>query len=156
MGHSSFDVMKLWLPVSTVGVVAVLLSRSGRQGRSPWRPSSMAVLGCVSFFNAVALWFVATAAGGLDLEESCEWGHGVRFDDEWNSAHYRESGRLFPVHARCSADVDLVPSWVNPVIVVLVSFSLACLCAAVCLGVRAAARRMWRPRPDGAAATRSV
>ncbi|MFI7277918.1 hypothetical protein [Streptomyces sp. NPDC049879] len=156
MGVSALGVVLVWIPTTVVCVAVVLLVRGRQRKKGLWQPSSLAVVGFVTLLNTATLWFVAVAAGGLDLAEACEYGHGVRFDDEWNSAHYRESGRLFPVHARCSADVDLVPSWVNPALVALALLSLACLGAAVALGVRNAARRLRRTRPDGAAATRSV
>ncbi|MFR9725861.1 hypothetical protein ACL02R_21215 [Streptomyces sp. MS19] len=156
MGFPALGVVQVWIPTTVVCVVVVLLVRARQRRRGLWQPSSLAVVGVVTLLNTVTLWFVAVAAGGLDLEEACEYRHGVRFDDGWNSAHHRESGRLFPVHARCSADVDLVPSWVNPALVVLALLSLACLGAAVFLGVRNAARRLRRMRPDDAAAARSV
>ncbi|CAM5513907.1 Integral membrane protein OS=Streptomyces fumanus OX=67302 GN=GCM10018772_38650 PE=4 SV=1 [Streptomyces fumanus] len=70
------------------------------------------------------------------MREACEYDHGVRFDDKWNDALYAESQQFFPLHARCNADVDLVPAWINPTIIALVLLAAALLGAALLLAVR--------------------
>ncbi|MFV0134822.1 hypothetical protein ACLGIH_16565 [Streptomyces sp. HMX87] len=77
---------------------------------------------------------------GLDVEETCEYGHGVRYDDAYRAAHVEESGRWFPLHSKCDASYDLVPAWVNPAIVLfslLAAAGVLCLVAAAVTALRA-------------------
>lgn len=76
------------------------------------------------------------AAPLLDVRETCEYRHGVGFDRDFWAEHLEESRRLFPLHSRCNAEYDLVPSWVNPTIVCLTGLAAACLIASLCLGLR--------------------
>lgn len=140
MGISLTGAIQFWIP--TVLVCAVLTLVVRRKQRTPGllQASSMAVLSCVAFLNAVTAWVLGLSRNGLDLRESCEQKAGT-FDDAWHDAHDAESQKFFPLHAKCGATVDLVPAWVNPAIVVLLLLSAAGLCAAVGLGVRSSSRR---------------
>ncbi|CAM5645998.1 Integral membrane protein OS=Streptomyces fumanus OX=67302 GN=GCM10018772_38650 PE=4 SV=1 [Streptomyces fumanus] len=129
-------VVLLWMPTAVVSAVIVLLLRRGRRGRGFLRPSTLVALCCVALLNAATCWFIGLSQAGLDLREACEYDHGVRFDDKWNDAHYAESQQFFPLHARCNADVDLVPAWINPTIIALVLLAAALLGAALFLAVR--------------------
>ncbi|MGW8062172.1 hypothetical protein ACVV2G_07800 [Streptomyces ziwulingensis] len=83
-------------------------------------------------------------SGGLDVEEACVHGHGVRYDDAYRGAHAQEFSRWFPLHSKCNEDFDLVPFWVNPAIVffaLLAAIGVLCLAAAVVTALR--------PRRDG-------
>ncbi|MFI8947702.1 hypothetical protein ACIGO6_14420 [Streptomyces sp. NPDC053750] len=78
-------------------------------------------------------------SGGLDVEEACVHGHGVRYDDVYRAAHWEEFSRWFPLHSKCNEDFDLVPAWVNPAIVffaLLAAVGVLCLAAAVVTAVR--------------------
>ncbi|MFD6425955.1 hypothetical protein [Streptomyces sp. NPDC060198] len=90
----------------------------------------------MAVLNAATVWFLGVSRSGLDIRQSCEQGNGLRFDEAWNEAHYSESQSFFPLHAKCSATVDLVPAWVNPAVVTLVLLAGACLCVAFCLEAR--------------------
>jgi hypothetical protein len=131
---SSIGVVEFWIPAAVLCAVIVLLVRRGQPGRGLLRPSRLVALGCVSLLSAAVVWFFGLSRAGLDLRESCEYEHGVRFDEKWNDAHYAESQNFFPLHARCNADVDLVPAWINPTIVALALLSVAFLCMAIYQG----------------------
>jgi hypothetical protein len=133
---SFIGVVQFWIPTAVLSAVIVLLVRHRRRGREFLRPSTLVALSCVSLLNAATFWFIGLSRAGLDLREACEYDHGVPFDDKWNDAHYAESQRLFPLHARCNADVDLVPAWINPTIIALVLLSVALLGTALHLAVR--------------------
>lgn len=78
-------------------------------------------------------------SGGLDVEEACVHGHGVRYDDAYRAAHAEEFSRWFPLHSKCNENFDLVPSWVNPALVffvLLAAVGVLCLAAAVVTAVR--------------------
>ncbi|MEV3927958.1 hypothetical protein [Streptomyces sp. NPDC049944] len=148
METSLTGAVQLWIPTALVCAAVAVAVRRRQRAPGLLRASSMAALACIAFLNAVTTWFLGLAQPGLDIEESCVSRTGS-FDDTWNAAHYLESQRLFPLHAKCGATVDLVPAWVNPTIVVLLLLSGGCLCAAAFLTVRGFARRRV-PGPTGA------
>lgn len=77
--------------------------------------------------------------GGLDAEETCLHGHGARYDAAYVDAHAAEFRQWFPLHFRCNPEVDLVPSWVNPAIVVfalLTAIGVLCVARATMLSLR--------------------
>ncbi|MFM9615450.1 hypothetical protein DF268_31170 [Streptomyces sp. V2] len=135
MGISFIGAVQFWIPTAIVCVVIALLVRRNQKERRFLRPSSMIALCCISLLNAVTVWAVGFSRTGLDIKESCEYKHGVPFDEEWNNEHYMESQKIFPLHAKCNANVDLVPAWINPTIVALALLSIAFLCVAVYLEV---------------------
>ena len=136
MGISFVGAVLFWIPTVLLCGVVVVAARRRRRGRGWLRPSSFVALGCVALLNAATVWLVGFSRAGLDLRESCESRSGVRFDDAWNDVHYAESQRFFPLHAKCSASVDLVPAWINPAVIALVLLFVGCLGAAGWLGVR--------------------
>lgn len=73
--------------------------------------------------------FVGGWAGGKDIDEACA-AAGQVVDQRYRAEHWREPGRLFPMHNRCNADHDLVPGWVNPALVILAVAFVGCLVAA--------------------------
>ncbi|MFB7594126.1 hypothetical protein [Streptomyces sp. NPDC056160] len=80
-------------------------------------------------------WLVGALAGtSLDAEEACHR-DGAFYDSAYRAAHAQEGERWFPLHDRCSATHDLVPSWVNPALVVLPLLALVCLGVAVRMAV---------------------
>ncbi|GAB3116034.1 hypothetical protein GCM10027160_24340 [Streptomyces calidiresistens] len=93
-------------------------------------------MSCVALLNALTVWLIGLSPAGLDLKEACEYWNGVPFDEQWHALHHMESQKWFPLHAKCNANVDLVPAWINPMIIALVVLSIACLCMAIYLGVR--------------------
>jgi hypothetical protein len=87
-------------------------------------PAVMLVgIGCVT-------WFVGAFSGGLDVGEACA-ARGVHYDDEYRAEHWREPSRWFPLHNKCNAQDDLVPTFVNPTLVGVAVLLLCCVAGAV-------------------------
>ncbi|MER7485652.1 hypothetical protein ABTY20_07000 [Streptomyces sp. NPDC126497] len=85
--------------------------------------------------GAGACYLVGSLAGAsLDPEEACH-GVGRAYDRAYRRENFEEYTRWFPLHDRCHAGYDLVPVWVNPVLVVLPVLALLCLAGAVGLTV---------------------
>ncbi|MET9763442.1 hypothetical protein ABZ016_31100 [Streptomyces sp. NPDC006372] len=130
--------------VLCIGMVAGGRSgvRAVRAGR--WsRPRTWLSLGvaCVStgVGGFVVAYLTGIFSGGLDVQEACVYGHGVRYDDAFREAHAQEFNRWFPLHSKCNEDFDLVPAWVNPAIVffvLLAAIGVLCLAAAVVTALR--------------------
>ncbi|MFI2426237.1 hypothetical protein ACH5A7_19410 [Streptomyces sp. NPDC018955] len=86
--------------------------------------------------GAGAGYLVGSLAGAsLDPEEACHRA-GQTYDRAYRRAHFEEYTRWFPLHDKCHAGYDLVPVWVNPVLVVLPVLALLCLARAVGLTVK--------------------
>lgn len=81
-------------------------------------------LGSVSLCAGFVSWVWGLLSGGLDPEDTCQFARHQTYDDAYRQAHADEPYRLFPLHNKCNAHYDLVPSWVNPVVAA---------CAVVCL-----------------------
>ncbi|MER7777068.1 hypothetical protein ABTZ21_19070 [Streptomyces sp. NPDC096191] len=120
------------------------------------RPRTWLSLGVVGVSSGVAGFAVAyltgILSGGLDVGEACVHGHGVRYDEAYRAAHAREFSRWFPLHSKCNANFDLVPSWVNPAIVFFVLLAAAGVLCLVSAVVTAVGRR---PRSVAMAVTSS-
>lgn len=141
-------VVAVVLGILCVGMVAG--GRSGVRGvrEGAWaRPRTWLSLGVAAVSAGVvgfaAAYLTGILSGGLDVEEACVHGHGVRYDDVYREAHAEEFSRWFPLHSKCNENFDLVPSWVNPAIVFFVL-----LAAAGVLCLAAAAVTALRPRRD--------
>ncbi|MEV7681109.1 hypothetical protein AB0O64_21545 [Streptomyces sp. NPDC088341] len=78
----------------------------------------------------------------LDRREECTVVLHQEFDPEY--AYVEE--RFFPLTRKCNASYDMVPSFVNPSIVLLLAGTLLCAGAAVASAVRR--RRAVRLRTD--------
>lgn len=83
------------------------------------------------------------ASLAFDIEETCELLKGQEYDHSYRSEHWQEPSRWFPLHNKCNASYDLVPSYVNPSVVVLAIVTLGCAVTAVTMAVRS------RRRTDG-------
>lgn len=82
-----------------------------------------------------------------DFGETCR-SYGERFDDSRGFDHED----LFPVAVRCNESFDLVPSWVNPVLVaLLIVLAVSIVVVIVCELRRGLSwwRTARRPRRDG-------
>jgi hypothetical protein len=79
---------------------------------------------------AFPVWVVGAFAGGLDVGETCQLA-GEPYDDAYRSAHWRERSEAFPLPNRCNAGHDLVPFWVNPLLVLLAVVALAGVALAI-------------------------
>jgi hypothetical protein len=84
-------------------------------------------IGCVT-------WFVGAFSGGLDVGEACA-ARGVHYDYEYRAEHWREPSRWFPLHNKCNAQDDLVPTFVNPTLVAVAVLLLCCVAGAVAASV---------------------
>ncbi|MFG2756783.1 hypothetical protein [Streptomyces wuyuanensis] len=120
----------------------------GRCGE--WRePLRWLLLSLVPWFGLVFTWFLGAFSGGLDVQETCELLEGQTYDSAYRDDNWQEPSRLFPLHNKCNASYDLVPSWINPTIVGLAVATAGCLITAV---VMAAAhfksQRQLRPGPE--------
>jgi hypothetical protein len=100
----------------------------------------------VTLFAGSAIWAWGISRGGLDIEETCRFDHGQRYDDVFWESHSEKFQKLFPLHNKCNEHYDMVPAWVNPSIVVLTLLAAVSLCAALHLLVRdRAAKRKKTP-----------
>ncbi|MCX5370292.1 hypothetical protein [Streptomyces sp. NBC_00103] len=134
--------------VSGKAAVVVANTRAWFVRRTPVFWLTLSVLSCVGLFLT---WFWGAWSGGLDVAETCALLKGQKYDDAYRAEHWREPSRVFPLHNKCNASYDLVPAWVNPMLVLLAFLAVAGLIAAVwATAVRL--RRLWqRRRPTSAA-----
>ncbi|MEU6841792.1 hypothetical protein ABZ930_07975 [Streptomyces sp. NPDC046716] len=95
----------------------------------------------VSLFAALAVWLRGLFSMGLNVREECQFTHHQLYDAAYRDAHTAEYNKWFPLHSKCNAGYDMVPAWVNPVVVLALAVSLVCLAVLVRL---AAARRFSR------------
>ncbi|GAA2919509.1 hypothetical protein ACFPN0_02595 [Kitasatospora cinereorecta] len=101
---------------------------SGTWRRSPaWFTWSAVLL----LLGAGVTYLVGSVAGAsLDPEEACHRA-GQTYDREYRRANFQEYTQWFPLHDKCHAGYDLVPAWVNPILIVLPALALLCLAYAV-------------------------
>lgn len=123
--------------VSGKAAVAVANARAWSVRRTPVFWLTLSVLSCVGGFLT---WFWGAWSGGLDVAETCALLKGQKYDDAYRAEHWREPSQLFPLHNKCNASYDLVPAWVNPMLVLLAFLAVVSLIAAVW----ATAVRLWR------------
>jgi hypothetical protein len=119
--------------------------------RGTWRRSAAWFAGTsVLLLFAACFTFLlgVTAGASLDTEEACHQ-RGQRYDHAYLDEHFEETARLFPLRKPCNADYDLVPAWVNPV---LVAFPVPAAGSLAYSGrlVVVRLRRSREPRPAGA------
>ncbi|MCH0540270.1 hypothetical protein I3F58_11950 [Streptomyces sp. MUM 203J] len=135
----------LFTGIGVTGPVLLVVSAKLHNGLMFARPMGLTGMAATSAAGAV-VWAYGALAPMLDVQETCEYWHGVEFDDDFWSAHLEESRRLFPLHSRCNAGYGLVPSWVNPTVVCPAALASGCLIAALYTGPRAR-RGTRRPEP---------
>lgn len=110
-------------------------SRSLVDGR--WRRSAGWFAGTAALLVlGTGVTYIAGSLAGasLDPEESCH-ADGQTYDLAYRRANFDEYTQWFPLHDKCHANYDLVPSWVNPTLLVLPILAIACLAHAVRLTV---------------------
>ncbi|MEV5985454.1 hypothetical protein AB0L85_10570 [Streptomyces sp. NPDC052051] len=88
----------------------------------------------VSLFAGLAAWLWGVFSGGLDVRTLCVQGHHERYDAAYWDSHAEEFRRLFPLHNKCNAHYDLVPTWVNPAMVICAVVAVAALAVLVWFG----------------------
>lgn len=74
-----------------------------------------ALILCLAVLAFGVAWVTGLSAGGLDVAEACEL-RGQPWDCSFHAEHPEDQAISFPVRRRCNAGHDLVPAWVNPVI----------------------------------------
>ncbi|WP_406009223.1 hypothetical protein OG440_26215 [Streptomyces sp. NBC_00637] len=115
--------------------------------RSPLFWLLLSALSCAVMFF---VWIWGAFSGGLDVEETCTLIEGEPYDDAYRAEHWREPSQVFPLHDKCNAAYDLVPFWVNPMLVLLAFLAVGGLIAAV-WATLVRLRRLWqRRRPTSA------
>lgn len=95
--------------------------------RTPFLWLAVSALSCVGL---CLTWFWGAWSGGLDVAETCTLLRGQKYDDTYRAEHWREPSQFFPLHNKCNASYDLVPFWVNPMLVLLAFLVVGCLIAA--------------------------
>lgn len=88
------------------------------------KPGGWLALTMLSAFLLVMVFFQRLSAGGLDVAEACALRAGQPYDHEYHVAHPREQIQLFPLTAKCNAEYDLVPLWINPGLTVLATLTV--------------------------------
>ena len=93
-----------------------------------WRHAAVGLAG----FSVLVYGFGLLLVGGSEWAETCI-SRGVRFDPDY------EFGKgLWPLSRPCNAEYDLIPSWINVAVALLVAGTLVCLVVTV--------RLSWRQR----------
>ena len=107
-----------------------LCTLSWRARADGWRtPRWFLLAAAASAYVAAVAWLRGLAVYPVllvTLSDVCA-SNAQYLNDEYREDHHDEYVRLFPLHARCNADFDLVPSWVNPTVglcLVLLAISL--------------------------------
>ncbi|MGW6980437.1 hypothetical protein ACWGE1_13465 [Streptomyces sp. NPDC054932] len=117
-----------------------LASRGARAGA--WTGSAMwAGFALTAGVLTICMYAIGAFAGwgGMDKGEAC--GEDA-YDSKTDALHQNDPP--FPLHNWCNAELDLVPSWVNPTVAGLAVASVVCLVMAVVLGVARAIRKKKR------------
>jgi hypothetical protein len=85
----------------------------------------------LSLFSTLAVWLYGLFSMGLNVREECQFVHHQPYDADYRDAHTAEYNKWFPLHRKCNASYDMVPAWVNPVVVLGVVVSLVSLAVLV-------------------------
>jgi len=117
---------------AVLGTLAWAVLRVLRSWRSPGGWLGLAVTAAVSTFAMYVYGLFSAAA--YDIGETCGQ-LGQRYDNDYRSERWREPGLWFPLHNRCNAGNDLVPAYVNPLLVTLAAITLSSVAAAVTLTI---------------------
>ncbi|MFF9479759.1 hypothetical protein [Streptomyces sp. NPDC014733] len=111
-----------------------------------WRDAKWwAHLLSASLFTALAVWLRGLFSMGLNVREESQFTHHQPYDDAYQDAHTAEYNKWFPLHSKCNANYDMVPAWVNPVVVLALVVALVSLAVLV---QRAATRRSSSPAKE--------
>ncbi|MFE6686397.1 hypothetical protein ACFVFQ_07935 [Streptomyces sp. NPDC057743] len=121
--------------------VSALLARRRRTG---WLLLALATVP-VSLLGLLVSYAIGLFSGGLYVDKSCRL-QQESYDGAYRSQHAAETDRWFPLHNKCNADFDLVPSWVNPALAIcatLLTVSIITIIVATVAHLRAP-----KPRPN--------
>ncbi|MEU2771239.1 hypothetical protein ACIPPN_30830 [Streptomyces diastaticus] len=111
----------------------LLMLRRGVRRPPPWHKQPVALLGVtlVSGSLTVMVWGFGIFSGGLDVRETCELTRHTTYDQEWRNRTGADGTSYFPLVNACNEHVNLVPAWVNPVIIVLAVLAVSALILAL-------------------------
>ncbi|MBO1269515.1 hypothetical protein [Arthrobacter cavernae] len=84
----------------------------------------------VSFVAVAVTFMIGAWAGGHEVDETCA-ARGQTYDSGYRSENWQEPSRIFPMHNKCNAAYDLVPSWINPALVIFAVLMVAFVIAVV-------------------------
>ncbi|MET9690074.1 hypothetical protein ABZY81_16620 [Streptomyces sp. NPDC006514] len=129
-----------------------LVARGARAGA--WTgPSIWAGSGITAGVLTICAYVTGAFAGwgGMDKGEAC--GEDV-YDSKIDALHQNDPP--FPLHSWCNAEIDLVPSWVNPTVAGLAVLSGVCLVMAAVLGAARVIRKKSHCRVGMGSATTAV
>ncbi len=130
--------MRSLVPAAVAGALAWGGQRVVRGWRSPggWVRLALTAASCALLVYVYGLFNAAV----YDIGETC--GRvGQPYDTGYRHAHWQEADLWFPLHNRCNAGYDLVPAYVNPLVVVLTVLTLGCAVTAVTLRIAGRRRR---------------
>lgn len=84
----------------------------------------------ISFVAFSVTFLIGVFSGGLHTHKTC-MREGQIFDREYRSKNWEEANRIFPLSNKCNADYDLVPPWINPLLLLLAAATLAFLALSI-------------------------
>ncbi|MFJ4860966.1 hypothetical protein [Streptomyces sp. NPDC088748] len=119
-------------------VKGIQLVARGARARAWTGPTVWAGTGITAGVLTICAYATGAFAGwgGMDKGEAC--GEDV-YDSKIDALHQNDPP--FPLHNWCNAEIDLVPSWVNPTVAGLAVLSAVCLVMAAVLGAARAIRK---------------
>ncbi|MET9918129.1 hypothetical protein ABZZ04_13690 [Streptomyces sp. NPDC006435] len=114
-------------------LAGLLMQRRRAEQHSRWHERPLALIGAALTVGGftVVVWVLGVFAGGLDVRETCELTHHTTYDQAWRDRTGADGTSYFPLANACNEQVDLVPAWVNPTIVVLVVLAVGALALAL-------------------------
>ncbi|MFE6937123.1 hypothetical protein ACFVDT_34395 [Streptomyces sp. NPDC057699] len=129
-------------------LAGLLMLRRGARRSPRWHKQPVTLVGAALLTGGgmVVVWAFGVFAGGLDVRETCELTHHTTYDQAWRDSAGADGTSYFPLANACNEHVSLVPSWVNPTIVVLAVLTVSALALALCRVTRAVARGTTRAR----------
>ncbi|MEU3456142.1 hypothetical protein ABZ671_21485 [Micromonospora sp. NPDC006766] len=124
--------MRLLVPVAVLGALGL----GGGKVVWAWRSAGGWVrLGLISAACALLVYVYGLfSAAAYDIGETCVR-VGQDYDTGYRAEHWQEADRWFPLHNRCNAGYDLVPAYVNPLVMILAVLALGCAVMAATLTI---------------------
>ena len=98
----------------------VSAARAGRWHSARWFARAAGTF----IYLDMLVWLSGLLVGGLNDETACAVWHQQPYDAAYREARRSDEFRLFPLSNPCNAYFDLVPEWVNPLLVVFTALAL--------------------------------
>ncbi|MEU8263171.1 hypothetical protein AB0C02_21390 [Micromonospora sp. NPDC048999] len=130
--------MRLLLLVSVLAALGWGGQRVVWAWRSPggWVRLALVAAACTLLIYGYGLF----SAAAYDIGETCVR-VGQDYDSAYQDDHWQETSQWFPLHNRCNASYDLVPAYVNPLVVILAVLNLGGAVMAATLMIAGRRRR---------------